>query len=200
MAYSKEQWQKAKGFFEAGKPLAYIALETGISKASISAKSKSDGWEKGKTEQITERLKADIIGTDYKTEQNAKKTEQITEQISGLEDYQIHVLKHLVEDTTKSKSIIFSGLNMAAIRATQVLQKNRKTEMIKVKEGFGNGVSQESFQTVESDLNANDIKMHTETLIKAGQGLGLIEKDGSSLTVNTQNNLQQNQAVEIDWD
>lgn len=196
MAYSQEQWLKAKGFFEAGKSLSYIAQETGISKASLSVISKKENWEKGKTEQITERLKTEIIDIDSKTKQIKKKTEQITEQISALEDYQVEILSHLVEDATKQKSILFTGLNMAMIRATQKLQSNKKTEMLKVREGFGNGVSVESYQEVESDLSSSDIQDCTNTLIKAGQGLGLIEKDGSNININNTNATQNNIAVE----
>lgn len=192
MAYSKQQWTKAKGYFEAGKPLSYIEQETGISKASISTKSKKDNWEKGKTEQKTEQLKADIVELHQKNEQNIKKTEQITEQVSTLEDYQIDVLKDLVEDALKQKSILFTGLNMASIRATQQLQANRKKEMVKVKEGYGAGVSKEYFEEVEMDLNASDIRAHTETLVKAGQGLGLIEKDGNNISIQNSNAVQNN--------
>lgn len=197
MAYTDSQWKKAKGFFEAGKPLSFIAQETGISKASLSNKSKQDNWEKGKTEQQIEQLKAEIIDLDIKTKLNDKKTEQITEQVSNLEDYQIEVLKDLVEDFTKQKSILLTGLNMAAIRATQKLQANRKTQMIKVKEGFGNGLSREYFEEVESELDSSDIQDYTNVLIKAGQGLGIIEKDGSSVTVNNLNNQQNNSNVDI---
>ena len=192
MAYTQEQWLKAKGFFEAGKPLSYIQQETGISKASISTMSKKENWEKSKTEQITEQLKTDIIDLDFKTKQIKQKTEHLTEQISKLEDYQIEVLSHLVEDSEKQKSILFTGLNMAMIRATQKLQSNRKKEMLKIKEGFGVGISQERYEEIESDLSSSDIQDYTNTLIKAGQGLGLIEKDGASVNINNTNAIQTN--------
>lgn len=194
MAYSKEQWNKAKGLFEAGKPLEYIVLETGIAKGTISGKSKIEKWEKNKTEQ----LKDDIIELEKQNRTISEQNRTISERIAKLEDYQIEVIKELVEDPTKSKSIIFGGLNLGAIRATQQLQRNTKKEMIKIKEGFGNGVSKEYLEEVELELNANDIKANIETLVKAGQGLGVIEKDGTNLTVNTQNNLQTNEIKTID--
>ena len=57
MAYTPEQWTKAKGFFEAGKSLSYINKMLGIGKTTISDKAKEENWTKGKTEQTTEQLK-----------------------------------------------------------------------------------------------------------------------------------------------
>lgn len=192
MAYTKEQWLKAKGFFEAGKSLSYILQETGISKASLSNTSKKENWEKGKTEQKIEHLKAQIVDIDKKSKQIKEKTEQTIKQISELEDYQVDVLSHLIEDTTKQKSILFTGLNMAMIRATQKLQSNRKKEPLKIREGFGNGVSNERYEEIESDLNSSDIQDYTNVLVKAGQGLGIIEKDGSNINIQNTNALQNN--------
>ena len=196
MAYSPEQWVKAKGLFEAGKTLSYIRETTGIGKTTISDKAKADNWEKGKTEQQTEQLKSLIVDNEIKTEQINRTSRTITEQIfkSNFEDYQIEVLEDLVKDTLKQKNILFTGLNMAMIRATQKLQSNRKKELLKIKEGFGAGISREHYEEIESDLSSSDIQDYTNALIKAGQGLGLIEKDGNSqnINVNTQNNVQTN--------
>ena len=40
MAYTPEQWLKAKGFLEAGKSLSYINKMLGIGKTTISDKAK----------------------------------------------------------------------------------------------------------------------------------------------------------------
>lgn len=190
MAYTQDQWLKAKGLYEAGEDPQTIADRLGFkSRDTVYKRAKKEDWEKDKILQE----KAEILGLERENSTISEKNSTMLEKISTMESYQIDILKDLVEDATKSKSIIFTGLNMAAIRATQQLQKNTKREMIKVKEGFGAGVSKEYFEEIESELNANDIKAHTETLVKVGQGVGLIEKDGSSVTVNTQNN-QLNQA------
>ena len=199
MAYSQEQWLKAKGFFEAGKSLSYISKKTGIGRTTISDKSKEEKWQKGKTEQQTKQLKPLIVENEVRIQETNRINRTITEQLvkSNFEDYQIDILEELVRDELKQKSILFTGLNMAMIRATQKLQSNKKIEMLKVREGFGNGVSVESYQEVESDLSSSDIQDYTNTLIKAGQGLGLIEKDGSNINVNTQNNIQQNNNIPL---
>lgn len=192
MAYTPEQWVKAKGLFEAGKSLSYINKMLGIGKTTISDKAKEENWQKGKTEQTTEQLKTLIIDAETRSQEVTRTNRTITEQLinSDFEDYQIEVLEDLVKDTCKQKNILFTGLNMAMIRATQKLQQNRKKELLKIKEGFGNGISQEHYEEIESDLSSSDIQDYTNVLIKAGQGLGIIEKDGSQVSI--QNNIQNN--------
>ena len=48
MAYSTEQWERARAYFEAGQhSLSQIQEIVGISKSKISEKSKKEQWEKG---------------------------------------------------------------------------------------------------------------------------------------------------------
>lgn len=189
MAYSQEQWLKAKGFFEAGLSLQDIADKVGFkSRDTVQKRAKKENWQKDKILQD----KTDIIELEKENSTISAKNSTMIQKISTLEDYQIEVLSELVEDSQKQKSILLTGLNMAMIRATQKLQSNKKKEMLKVREGFGNGISVESFQEVESDLSSSDIQDYTNTLIKVGQGLGLIEKDGNNININNTNEQQTN--------
>lgn len=52
MAIKPEIWAKAKVEFEGGKTLTEISFSTGIDKSTISKKAKSDGWQKGKNQQL----------------------------------------------------------------------------------------------------------------------------------------------------
>lgn len=189
MAYSQEQWLKAKGLFEAGKTPQEIADEVGFkSRDTVSKRATKENWDKNKILQI----KNEVIELEKENSTISTKNSTMIENISKLEDYQITIIKELVEDVTKQKSILFNGLNLAMIRANQKLQSGRKKELLKIKEGFGNGVSQEHYEVIESDLSSSDIQDYTNTLIKAGQGLGLIEKDGTQL------NIQNNNAQSVD--
>lgn len=189
MAYSKEQWIRAKGFFEAGLSLQDIANKVGFkSRDTVQKRAKKENWQKDKILQD----KTDIIELEKENSTISAKNSTMIQKISTLETYQIDILSELVEDSLKQKSILLTGLNMAMIRSTQKLQSNKKKEMVKVREGFGNGVSVESFQEVESDLSSSDIQDYTNTLIKAGQGLGLIEKDGNNINLNNTNVVQTN--------
>lgn len=52
MAIKQEIWDEAKALFELDKPLSFIEMETGISKGSISKRSKKETWVKGKAKQL----------------------------------------------------------------------------------------------------------------------------------------------------
>ena len=187
MAYTPEQWLKAKGLFEIGYSPEQIADELGFkSRDTVYKRAVKEKWEKNKILQE----KTELLDLEKKNYTIQQENSTMVEKISTLEDYQIIILKELVEDITKQKSIIFNGLNLAAIRANQKLQQNRKKELLKIKEGFGNGISQEHYEEIESDLSSSDIQDYTNILIKAGQGLGIIEKDGSQVSI--QNNIQNN--------
>lgn len=190
MAYTPEQWLKAKGLFEIGYSPEQIAHELNFkSRDTVYKRAVKEKWEKNKILQE----KTELLDLEKKNYTIQQENSTMVEKISTLEDYQITILKELVEDITKQKSIIFNGLNLAAIRANQKLQQNRKKELLKIKEGFGNGVSQEHYEEIESDLSSSDIQDYTNILIKAGQGLGIIEKDGSQVSI--QNNIQNNNAT-----
>ena len=187
MAYTPEQWVKAKGLFEIGYSPEQIAHELNFkSRDTVYKRAVKEKWEKNKILQE----KTELLDLEKKNYTIQQENSTMVEKISTLEDYQITFLKEVVEDITKQKSIIFNGLNLAAIRANQKLQQNRKKELLKIKEGFGNGVSQEHYEEIESDLSSSDIQDYTNILIKAGQGLGIIEKDGSQVSI--QNNIQNN--------
>ena len=187
MAYTPEQWLKAKGLFELGYSPEQISQELNFkSRDTVYKRAVKEKWEKNKILQE----KTELLDLEKKNYTIQQENSTMIEKISTLEDYQITILKELVEDITKQKSIIFNGLNLAAIRANQKLQQNRKKELLKIKEGFGNGVSQEHYEEIESDLSSSDIQDYTNILIKAGQGLGIIEKDGSQVSI--QNNIQNN--------
>ena len=59
MAYSKEQWDKAKALFELGMSLQDIADELEFKdRTAISKKAKAQGWEKAKNQQLKAEIKA----------------------------------------------------------------------------------------------------------------------------------------------
>jgi len=70
MAYSKEQWERTKAYFESGQySLSEIQEKTGISKSKISEKSKKEQWERGRNADYIEAKKTLAIkkGTEKGT-------------------------------------------------------------------------------------------------------------------------------------
>ena len=65
MAYSQEQWKRAKALYELGYSLRDIEKDCGISNGQINKVSKREGWKK---EASKTSLKADIVEFDKKKE------------------------------------------------------------------------------------------------------------------------------------
>jgi len=171
VAISKDKWLEAKALFEFGKSLTEIQDETGINKSSVSKKAKLEKWEKSKNQQ----LKAEIKDFEKENSTLVEKKSTLVEKVSCLEDYQISILEDLIEDETRQKSIILSGLNLGAIRATQRLQNNKTKKAFKIKEGFGGGASSETIEHHDVELDSDEINKNIDTLIKIGKSLNFID-------------------------
>jgi len=189
VAISKDKWLEAKALFEFGKSLTEIQDETGIDKSSVSKKAKLEKWEKSKNQQ----LKAEIKDFEKENSTLVEKKSTLVEKVSTLEDYEINILHNLIEDETRQKSIILSGLNLGAIRATQRLQNNKTKKAFKVKEGFGGGASSETIEHHDVELDSDEINKNIDTLIKIGKSLNFIDDKPTTQIHNTnaqQNNVQ----------
>ena len=54
MAYTENQWEKAKGYYEAGMSLSQIKDKTNIARNTISQRAKKEQWEHGKNADYIE--------------------------------------------------------------------------------------------------------------------------------------------------
>lgn len=187
MAISKDVWNKAKAYFEAGKSLTYISDTLDINKSNISRRAKKDEWIKGKTQQ----LKADIIDLESKKATISQQNATLTQQVATLEDFEITTLDEMIQEETKMKSLIFNATVLNIIRINEHLTHNKKLEKVNVGDGIQN------FEEV--GLGSADYKNAQDTLDKASQTVGVNPRfSNSQVTVNTQNNLQTNEIKTID--
>lgn len=176
MAISKEIWNKAKAYFEAGKSLTYISDTLDINKSNISRRAKKEEWIKGKTQQ----LKADIIELENKKATISQQNATLTQQVSTLEDFEITTLDEMIQEETKLKSLIFNATVLNIIRTNEHLTSNKKYEKINVGDGVQN------FEEV--GLGSADYKNIQDTLDKASITLGVNERHAkSSVEVNNAN-------------
>lgn len=98
MAFSPEKWLDAKGYFEAGLSLSNIEEKTGISRASISKRSKTEQWKKNKN--------ADYI----------KAKELIAERNSTEAEESKHLLKkadEVAEDNIRRMKLVYGAQELA---------------------------------------------------------------------------------------
>lgn len=181
MAYTKEEWQKAKVLRESGKSLSEVELLTGINKSSIQRKEKKENWIVGKTQQ----LKSDIIEVEKQNATILQQKATIREKIATLEDYEIKYLDEIIQDEAKIRSLLFSTTALNVIRINEDLQQNKKYEKV----FCGDGV--QNLEPVK--LSASDYKNAQEALDKASITLGINQRHSSNqINVNTQNNIQNN--------
>lgn len=181
MAYTKEEWQKAKVLRESGKSLGEVELLTGINKSSIQRKEKKDNWIVGKTQQ----LKSDIIEVEKQNATILQQKATIREKIATLEDYEIKYLDEIIQDEAKIRSLLFSTTALNVIRINEDLQQNMKYEKV----SCGDGV--QNLEPVK--LSASDYKNAQEALDKASITLGINQRHSNNqINVNTQNNIQNN--------
>jgi len=185
MAISKDTWNKAKAYFEAGKSLAFISEKTGIGRSSISEKAKKDEWQKHKTEQ----LKDDIVAIEVQNRTIKEKKRTVSEQLATLADYEVEILSELVESEAHIKSLLLSTTALNIIRVNEDLKLNMKSEKINV----GGGIQQ--LEPVK--LSSADYKNHQDTLDKASITLGINQRHAPKTDVNITQGQQNNNPPEI---
>ena len=86
MAYSKDQWIKAKTLYEAGLSLSQIKERTGIARNTVSQRAKKEQWSSGANADYIEAKEVIAIKKGTKTEQ----------EIAILDDIADERTKHLI--------------------------------------------------------------------------------------------------------
>lgn len=194
MAIKREIWDRAKALFELGKSLSEISKDTGITKSTISARSKKEDWTKHKNEQ----LKSEIVEFEAEKRTIEDKKRTITEQLAQLDDFEITILDEVIEKEEGIKSLIFSTQTLALVRNNQLLTQNEKTVMLKVQQFSSEGVRQgEDYEPYKVPLSPSDIKDCVETTDKASLTLGVNQRHAPKAETNVNNNTQVVQGVKI---
>lgn len=183
MAYSQEQWERARALFCLGYSLGDIERDTGISKAQISKKSNKEQWEK-ETDKV--RIKSDIVEFDKKKETLDKEKETITKRLAKLSDFEITVLQEKMEEEGASlaRSLVFNNAMLALVRSNEELTRGVKTVMLKTNKFFGEGQREEVYEPYEIPISGSDIKDHVELTDKASLTLGINQRHAKSGDVN----------------
>lgn len=120
-----EKWGLAKRMFEAGKTLGDITKETDIDKSQISKKAKSEGWIKGKNQQLIQdavRVTAEISNLDSTDRAFVEK--EVDERTRHLKFFNQLTMKNLV---TMSKKIDEDMTIMEHRLAQDTIAKGKET-------------------------------------------------------------------------
>ncbi len=163
MAYTPEQWTKAKGLFEIGYSPEQIADELGFkSRDTVYKRAVKENWEKNKIIQE----KSELLDLEKKNSTILQENSTMLQKISTLEDYQITILQDEVLKTG-NKSFLFSTANLSLIRKNQMLTKNTK-QVVEYETHYSDDGKplMKSPKTIEIELSPSDYKAIDEGIDK----------------------------------
>lgn len=165
MAISKVQWDKAKGYYEAGLSLSEIKEKTGIDRSTISKKAKNQQWQHAAN---ADYIEAKVLIAEKKSTKN--------QQVLNIAD-------EVAEDKIRCKNLINSNAELLASKIPEIL---RSFEAEKTDEATGETI------TVTA-ISSNDIKTLSEANDKLAITLKVADRHAPKNDTNI--NLQQNQLV-----
>lgn len=167
MAYSKDQWEKAKEYFEAGLSLSEINLRTEISRPQISKRAKKEGWEKG-------NIKKQIIS-------QAVEVATIKE---TLNETALQVHNELVDEEVRRRGLVFDATEKLLKKIDYAMDNHKPLEKV----NRGDGIQ----DLIPVEYGASDYKNFADAIDKASVTLGVNQRYANSqVTVNNQNNNMQ---------
>lgn len=105
MAYSSEQWERTKAYFESGQySLSDISSKTGIDKSQISRKSKTQQWVSGRN-------------ADYIESKVVLATKKATENTTTLQ-----TLDDIADEKIRHKKLIYGNAELLASQIPKMLE------------------------------------------------------------------------------
>jgi predicted DNA-binding protein YlxM (UPF0122 family) len=80
MAFNEEQWQRARGYYEAGLSLSQIKDKTGIARNTISQKAKKEQWEQGRNADYIEAREIIAVKKGTEKEQSIVCADEVADE------------------------------------------------------------------------------------------------------------------------
>ena len=138
MAYSPEQWERTKAYFESGQySLSQISDKTGISKSKISEKAKREQWERGRN---SDYIEAKVIIAEKKGNEKRNTLE---------------VLDNIADEKIRHKNLINSNAELLASHIPKVVN-SFITKQINQETGEEEEIYALEARTIKELAEAND--------------------------------------------
>ena len=169
MAYSKEQWERARGYYESGLTLSQITDKTSIARNTISQRAKREQWEHSRNADYV--VAKELIAIKKGTEKE--------QSLACADD--------VADDKIRRRNLAYGAIENLLIRASNMVVSNKTYEKINI----GDGVQQ--FDPRE--LNTVDLKNLGEAIDKATITLGINQRHATTNIMNT--NAQQNETKRV---
>ena len=137
MAYSKELWEKARGYYEAGLSLAKIKDKTGIDRSAISKKAKSQQWQQGKNADYIEAKEIIAIKKSTENQQSLICADEVADERTKhimlfnnatlRNQSLINKVQDQIEEDIKDQPTMAAGYINHINTASQVTARNRES-------------------------------------------------------------------------
>jgi len=171
MAYTKEQWDRAKGYYEAGISLSGIKEKTNIARNTISQRAKKEHWEHSKNVDYIEAK--ELIATKKGTVLD--KREQVA----------LDCADEVADDKLRRANLVYGGVEKAVKKMNEIIESGYVEDKINTGDGM------QKFE--KRALNTSDIKSAIDGYDKASVTLKVSDRFANSqVVINTQTNLQNN--------
>jgi hypothetical protein len=186
VAYSIEQWDRAKFLFELGMSLRQIEADCKIAHGQIGKRARAEQWQKDTNKQA---LKADIIELDKKKDTLDKEKDTLLPKIATLKDYEVTILDEIVNNKEGIKNFVLTTATLSLIRKNQMLTKNTKqiTEYETTYSDDGKPLMKKP-TVIEVELSPNDLKAIDEGVDKNAVSLEVAPRHANAPQVAIQNN------------
>ena len=169
MAIGKTQWDKAKGYYEAGLTLAAIKEKTGIDRSTISKKAKNQQWQHGAN---TDYIEAKVLIAEKKSTKN--------QQVLNIAD-------EVAEEKIRHRNLINGNAELLASKIPEII---RGFELEKEDAETGE-------ITTVSEITSNDIKTLAEANDKLAITLKIADRHAPKIELTNTNATQTNNKVLI---
>ena len=196
MAYSPEQWRRAKFLFELGHSLREIEADCKISSGQIGKMSRKEQWKKDTNKQ---QIKSDIMALDKKKDTLDREKDTLLNKIATLDDFEITILD---EKTTVDgvKGFVLSTATLSLIRKNQMLTKNKK-QVVEYETTYSDDGKplQKTPIVVDMELSPSDLKSLDEGIDKNAITLDVAPRHANTTINNTNATQNVDNTITVKW-
>lgn len=185
MAYSADQWARAKFLFELGYSLRAIEDDCGISMGQVGKRSRKDGWKKDTDKQA---IKSDVMDVSKKMDTLESEKDTVVSKLLTLDDFEVAILHEKVTEELGIRSLITNTQALAVIRANESLKRGTKTVMLKETQYANGKPVSDTYTPYEVPIDTSDVKGIVEAVDKASITLKVSERHAPKQQINIEQN------------
>jgi predicted DNA-binding protein YlxM (UPF0122 family) len=154
MAYSDNQWNKAKGYYEAGLSLAKIKEKTGIARNTISQRAKKEHWEHGKNIDYIEAKEVIAVKKGTEKEQSIICADEVADDLIRRKNLVMNASEKIISKATMMLDEVDSPQDLKHISYTV----DKTSITLGVNQRHANSqVNINNTNAMQTNINTNDM-------------------------------------------